>query len=109
MLVVPVQPRFLVEPFVGAGVAVINEGKTEGANRVTIAANTMPAIRYGIGLATPFALFHMNLDLRIQYQATVFFPDVLTYIDAQGTRFTRDVATVSTSSLLVGIGIRVPY
>ena len=106
MLVIPVQPRFLVELFVGGGFALIGEGEASAPNTVAIESQTVPALSYGISLTTPIS---DRVDFRIQYRGIVYYPDELMYIDSEGTRFTRDVASVSTSSLLFGAGIRLPY
>ncbi len=108
-LFIPVQRIFLVEPFLGIGVAHIFEGEAEASNRFAVAQQTMFAASYGVGVTARIA---ERWDLRFQFRGTIYFPGELEYIgmerDGRSQRFKRDVATVSTSSLLVGIGVRFP-
>ena len=103
VLVMPIQPHFSLTPFAGVGITRIREGTAEAPNRYALEGQTLPSVSYGAEIGIRVA---EQVDLRLQFRGLVHFPKTLTYIDAQGVSFTQDVATVSTSSLLIGMGYR---
>lgn len=104
-LPIPIEPKFLAQPFVGFGYAYVREGKAKAPNRYAVARQGMAALSYGLGVS---ARINKRVDLLFQYRTTVFFTGELKYIDAEDRRFEEEVSTVTTSSLLFGIGYRFP-
>jgi len=102
-LPIPVEPVFLVEPYVGFGFSYIFEGNQERAN-YALQSKGMPTISYGMGVT---AHLKGRLDLIVQYRSLVFFPNTLEYVGPDAVPVTRnDYDTIDTSILLVGFGIR---
>lgn len=104
-LPIPVEPKFLVQPFVGFGYAYVREGKAKAPNRYAVARQGMAALSYGLGVS---ARLNKRFDLRVQYRTTVLFTGDVEYIDAESQRFVEETATVTTSSLMFGMGYRFP-
>ena len=104
-LPIPVEPKYLVEPTIGFGYGYVFEGKAKAPNRFAIAQQGMPAVSLGFGLSTRL---YDKLDLIFQYRTIILFTRELEYIDAEGIRYQYDYATVTTSTVLVGIGFRLP-
>lgn len=105
-LPIPVEPKFLVEPFAGFGYAYVREGKAKAPNRYAVARRGMAALSYGLGVS---ARINKRVDLRFQYRTTVFFTGNVEYINAERQRFEEEFSTVTTTSLLFGIGYRFPH
>ncbi len=105
LLVIPLQRKFLIEPFVGLGVARIFEGDNLSLTTVGIQKKTMLAASYGVGLTIRA---HDNVDVRFQFRGSIYRTGSLTYMVQDGREIERNVGTVSNSSLLFGLGFRLP-
>ena len=104
-LPIPVEPKFLMKPFFGLGYAYVREGKAKAPARYAVARQGMAALSYGLGVS---ARINKRVDLLFQYRTMLFFTGDVKYIDAESQRFVEEVSTVTTSSLLFGIGYRFP-
>lgn len=109
LVAIPIQPRILVEPFVGIGFATISEGTPKPFD-YAIEGKTMFAASYGVGLTIRLGeVSDMGpVDLRFLFRGNVYFAGDLTYIPLEDEPFRHDVGTISTSNILFGIGYRFP-
>lgn len=106
LLVVPLQDKFLLEPFLGIGMTQIFEGDERTATSVAIEGKSMiPTASYGLGVAMRV---RSNLDLRLQYRESVYRVGSLTYLLRDERRIDREVGTLSTSHLFFGFALRIP-
>ncbi|MEM1127211.1 MAG: hypothetical protein AAGI71_11215 [Bacteroidota bacterium] len=100
-----VTDRYTLEPFLGGGMGLILEG--DGDSGPVLDAATVPAVSYGLGVT---ARVRPGLDLRVQFRGEVYLADTLDLSVMQdGERVpvpSYEVGTVSTSSLLFGLAIR---
>ena len=103
MLPIIVEPRFLLTPFAGGGLAHIIEQDQEGRD-FSLQAMTMPVLSYGLSAS---AYYRSGLVLMAQYRTLVFFPNQLHYVGPDGFEFiNNDVGTVRSPALMFGVGYR---
>lgn len=103
MLPVPVEPHFLVEPFVGFGVARIFEGEQRNLN-FSLQNAWIPVMSYGVGITLQKK---SGWAFMVQYRGFIYFPKSLEYTGPQEVSLIEDaIGTVTTESLFFGVGYR---